>query len=1417
MKKLKIFASMLMAMCLTISVFGPLNIFAVTKNAAEVTNVALGKDVSFQNRDFTPATNVLVYDDDSAEAEKLVTDGSFDPNNHVVYMPQKGWCVIDLGQTYTLSHLVTSFWHSWDFDDVVIEASEDAAFTAPITLFNNDADNSVGRGIGRSGAYQDVSGAGQTISFSPLDARYIRVTNDGKEGRSGVFDNCSIFTEIEVYAFTGENPPPVADTPSGTYASIDFIEFSAADDAEIYYTVDGSYPTQKSLYYTEPIDVQTLGNAFRIRAVAVRNGVTSPVSNYEYYVGGSGTNVAAGKLASFDPLYNVAREDLQFVGFDASADNVSFINDGAFNPTNALRLAEQNRENAVGWAVVDFGQVYAIDELQISFWNTWGFYDVVIQLSESADFTEGVTTVYNSNADGSLIGTAGSDPVWAGADISGAKTLSLAEPVNARYIRVTNDTKNIQGNPAFHYVSVFTEIQAYSGGENVALNKPASTMRFGEGKRFIGLNASADNPALATDGSFDPNSSALLAADLERNYAVGWAVVDFGQSYTIDRLVLSFWHEWNFYDVVIQLSESADFTEGVTTVYNGNEDGSLIGTAGTDGVWKNVPNTGTELKLDVPVSARYMRITNNTKENAGNTLFSNVSAFTEIQAYSGDENVALNKVPSLELISVSSSEGEETVLHAIGFNGSTGGAELITDGSYAPDGAAGSVVQLVDQNDQNAVGWAILDLGQIYAIDSVNLSFWHEWNFYDVVVQLSESADFTKGVTTLFNGNEDGSIIGVAGEDGVWKNIRDTGTTLTLDAPVNARYIRVTNNTKNDSGDVAFQYMSVFTEIQVFSAAAQLPPLQEIVADAELPEDFSVGNSTPLEAVLERLPGALEIVDTAGGSYTVHGTWTCEGYAASTPGDYTFVFVPTDMPANVSDANGILCVKVTVAPAADKTALGNMLDEISQMDSALYTTDSWNDLATAVQAAEGIMNDATATQAQVDEALASLNDLVKNLVLRGDKSGLAETIESVGDYSEEQYTAVSWDAVEQALAQAKLVQEDIDATQGAIDQAIQAIEEALAGLQLKGNTAPLAQRIEQLKDTQNQNYTPGSWAAFEDALENARAVAAAADPSQQEVDAALEALNSAYAALTEIADKSDLNALIEDAEAYVGSDYTAASFETFESALKAARAVAENDDATAEQVAEAISALQSAIAQLAKLGDRTALEAKIRECEAISGGLYTAESYSVLVEALAKANNLLGKTEILESEVSAAIDELESAVEALVPLAMDREQLQAAIDRAQSIQAGDYTEESYAVFTAALENARSVLASESATQAVIDDAAERLNRAIDNLDVSKVSLKAILNRAEQVERDRYSAESLAALDEAIADAKAVFDSPNATLEQVSGAEENLRLAIEGLEENKTSPWPIVLICVGAVAILAAAGLFVYFKKRSKHE
>ena len=360
--------------------------------------------------------------------------------------------------------------------------------------------------------------------------------------------------------------------------------------------------------------------------------------------------------------------------------------------------------------------------------------------------------------------------------------------------------------------------------------------------------------------------------------------------------------------------------------------------------------------------------------------------------------------------------------------------------------------------------------------------------------------------------------------------------------------------------------------------------------------------------------------------------------------------------------------------------------------------------------------------------------------------------------------------------------------------------------------------MEELKETQNQNYTPGSWAAFEDAMTAADKVLTAADPSQQEVEEALAALNAAFEGLTEKADKSELNELIGEAESYEESEYTAASFEALESAMKAARTVAENEDASAAEVESAMKALEEAVAQLARLGDRELLAAKIAECEAISGNLYTAESYAALVEALSAAKMLLEKAEILENETQTAIEALEEAAADLVPLSLNREQLQAALDRAQSIEEGDYTEANYAAFEAALENARSVMASESATQAMIDDAVDRLNRAIDNLEVSKVALEAVLMRAEQVDREKYSAASLAALDEAIADAKAVFNSQTATLEQVKGAEENLKQAIESLERPTSSPWPIVLICLGAVAVLAAAGLLIYYKKKGgKHE
>ncbi len=120
-------------------------------------------------------------------------------------------------------------------------------------------------------------------------------------------------------------------------------------------------------------------------------------------------------------------------------------------------------------------------------------------------------------------------------------------------------------------------------------------------------------------------------------------------------------------------------------------------------------------------------------------------------------------------------------------------------------------------------------------------------------------------------------------------------------------------------------------------------------------------------------------------------------------------------------------------------------------------------------------------------------------------------------------------------------------------------------------------------------YTDDSVATFEAALKDAQDVDANAEASQTEVDAATDALVSAIAGLevapepepspepTPSVDKEALEALIGTAEALDMSTYTKDTREALESALTAAEAVANNDEATQDEVDAASLALSEAI------------------------------------------------------------------------------------------------------------------------------------------------------------------------------------------------------------------------------------------------
>lgn len=150
-----------------------------------------------------------------------------------------------------------------------------------------------------------------------------------------------------------------------------------------------------------------------------------------------------------------------------------------------------------------------------------------------------------------------------------------------------------------------------------------------------------------------------------------------------------------------------------------------------------------------------------------------------------------------------------------------------------------------------------------------------------------------------------------------------------------------------------------------------------------------------------------------------------------------------------------------------------------------------------------------------------------------DKTELEKTVLEALALTEGNYTAETWNALQEALAAYQAVLADPTATQAEVDAATAALRAAIEALELSGETAGDADKAELAKTVdiadglKKGNYTEASWKALEKALNTAKAVLADADATQAEVDAATAALKAAISGLklfgtVETGDDSDL-------------------------------------------------------------------------------------------------------------------------------------------------------------------------------------------------------------------------------------------------------------------------------------------------------
>ncbi len=193
----------------------------------------------------------------------------------------------------------------------------------------------------------------------------------------------------------------------------------------------------------------------------------------------------------------------------------------------------------------------------------------------------------------------------------------------------------------------------------------------------------------------------------------------------------------------------------------------------------------------------------------------------------------------------------------------------------------------------------------------------------------------------------------------------------------------------------------------------------------------------------------------------------------------------------------------------------------------------------------------------------------------------------------------------------------------------------------------LAAAIAEAEALVQDDYTSDSWSAFAEELAGAKAVLADDDATQQAVNGAAAALESAMEALVERGDKTALEALIDEAEALKEADYTADTWAAFEEALNAAQTVAANADALQGEIDDVADALRAAMDALTANSDKSALEELISEAENMQQDSYTADSWSKLEEALDAAKATAADKGATQAEVDAAAEALRAAIDGL--------------------------------------------------------------------------------------------------------------------------------------------------------------------------
>lgn len=241
---------------------------------------------------------------------------------------------------------------------------------------------------------------------------------------------------------------------------------------------------------------------------------------------------------------------------------------------------------------------------------------------------------------------------------------------------------------------------------------------------------------------------------------------------------------------------------------------------------------------------------------------------------------------------------------------------------------------------------------------------------------------------------------------------------------------------------------------------------------------------------------------------------TVDGTAVDVVTEYTF----SDVTANHTIAVTFAKDAMTVAKENLLAAINTANEKLAQTDA--YTPASLEALQNAVDEAQTVYNKADATQTEVDNAKANVEAKIAALKEKADKSALRLAVTAAEGEAAltDKYTEESIAALQTAIDAANRVLADDNATQAEVDAQVEAVNAAKAALEEKKAPVVKEELEKAVADATEvvgatDKYTEASLAALQSAIDAANAVLQNSDATQDEIDAAVQAVKEARAAL----------------------------------------------------------------------------------------------------------------------------------------------------------------------------------------------------------------------------------------------------------------------------------------------------------------